>query len=168
MHEWKNDYNSIIFGAKIKVRRNLIWEKLMQFLLFNEVLKNLISFQLPITKVGFMMLTLSKFQILNANLWSIYSRKFEFMVYTFICAFFYWCLRPSKSSGFLKKSPNFGFLTILKLKLNFHKQDIIDFTKFSNRTTLHLVFASQMQLLTTWPHLLGNDELKKIGRNFRK
>ena len=35
--------------------------------ILNEVLKNLISFQLPITKVGFMMLTLSKFQILNAN-----------------------------------------------------------------------------------------------------
>ena len=56
----------------------------MKFLLFNEVL---MFFQIPIIKVGCMMLTLSKFQILNANLWSIYSRKVEFMVYTFICAF---------------------------------------------------------------------------------
>ena len=49
----------------------------MEFLLFNEVLKNLIFFQLPIPKVGFIMLILSKFQIINAkfiakylNLWS--------------------------------------------------------------------------------------------------
>ena len=39
----------------------------MEFLLFNEVLKNLIFFQLPIKKVGFTMLILSKFQILDAN-----------------------------------------------------------------------------------------------------
>ena len=62
-------------------------EKLMEFSLFNEVLKNLIFFQLPIKKVAFMMLILSKFQSLNANLWSIYSKRFEFMVSTFICAF---------------------------------------------------------------------------------
>ena len=31
-----------IFGAKIKVRSDFIWEKLIKFLLFNEVLKNLI------------------------------------------------------------------------------------------------------------------------------
>ena len=43
-------------------------------------------FQLPITKVGFIMLILSKFQIINAKLWSIYSKTYEFMVYTFICA----------------------------------------------------------------------------------
>jgi hypothetical protein len=30
---------------------------------------------------------LSKFEILNANLWLIYSKIFEFMVYTFVCAF---------------------------------------------------------------------------------
>ena len=87
----------------------------MEFLLFNEVLKNLIFFQLPITKVGFIRLILSKFQIINANLWSIYSKIFEFMVYTFICAFlkikFFRLLRPSKSSGDLKKDPTFGFLT---------------------------------------------------------
>jgi hypothetical protein len=59
----------------------------MEFLLFYEVLKNLIFFQLPIKKIGFITLILSKFQILNANLWSIYSKRFEFMVYTFICAF---------------------------------------------------------------------------------
>ena len=28
---------------------------------------------------------------------------------------------------------------------------------------IHLFFASQMQSLTTWPHLLSNDELKKVG-----
>ena len=58
----------------------------MEFLLFNEVLKKLIFFQLPTKKVGFISLILSKFPILNANMWSIYSKKFEFMVYTFICA----------------------------------------------------------------------------------
>ena len=37
------------------------------FLLFNEVLKKKI--QLPIKKVGLIMLILSQFQIINANLW---------------------------------------------------------------------------------------------------
>ena len=112
---WKNDQNSIIFGAKIKVRINFIWEKLMEFLLLNEVLKNWIFFQLPIQKSDFITLILSKFSILNANLWSIYSKRFEFMVYTCFCAFWkikiFWLLRPSKSSGALKKVPAFGFLT---------------------------------------------------------
>ena len=84
---WKNDQNSIIFGAKIKVRINFIWEKLMEFLLLNEVLKNWIFFQMPIKKSDFITLILSKFSILNANLWSIYSKRFEFMVYTCFCAF---------------------------------------------------------------------------------
>ena len=70
---WKNDQNSIIFGAKIKVRINFIWEKLMEFLLLNEVLKNWIFFRLLIQKSDFITLILSKFSILNANLWSIYS-----------------------------------------------------------------------------------------------
>ena len=112
---WKNDQNSIIFGAKIKVRINFIWEKLMEFLLLNEVLKNWIFFQLPIQKSDFITLIFSKFSILNANLWSIYSKRFEFMVYTCFCAFWkikiFWLLRPSKSSGALKKVPAFGFLT---------------------------------------------------------
>ena len=59
----------------------------MEFLLFDEVLKNLIFFQLPIKKIGFITLILSKFQTLNANLWSIYCKRFESMVYTFICVF---------------------------------------------------------------------------------
>ena len=59
----------------------------MEFLLLNEVLKNWIFFQMPIKKSDFITLILSKFSILNANLWSIYSKRFEFMVYTFICAF---------------------------------------------------------------------------------
>ena len=59
----------------------------MEFLLFNEVLKNLIIFQLPIKKVGFITLTVKKFPTLNANLGSIYSKRFEFMVYTCFCAF---------------------------------------------------------------------------------
>ena len=54
----------------------------MDFLLLNEVLKNLISLKLPVKKVGIITLILGKFQILNANLWSIYSKGFEFMVYT--------------------------------------------------------------------------------------
>jgi hypothetical protein len=41
---------------------------------FNEVLKNLIFFQLLVKKVGFITLILNKFQILNADLWSIYSK----------------------------------------------------------------------------------------------
>ena len=53
----------------------------------NGIFEKLDFFQLPIKKVAFMTLILSKFQSLNANLWSIYSKRFEFMVYTFICAF---------------------------------------------------------------------------------
>ena len=68
--ERKNVHNSIIFGAKIKVRSNFILEKLMKFLLFNEVLKNLIFFQLPIKKVGFIT------QFLTANLWLLYYKIF--------------------------------------------------------------------------------------------
>ena len=64
---WKNDQNSIIFGAKIKVRINFIWKKLMEFLLLNEVLKNWIFFQMPIKKSDFITLILSKFSILNAK-----------------------------------------------------------------------------------------------------
>ena len=62
-------------------------KKIKEFLLFDEVLKNLIFFQLSIKKVAFLTLILRKFQILNANLWSIYNKRFEFIVYTFICAF---------------------------------------------------------------------------------
>ena len=100
----KNIDNSIIFRSKIKVRSNFIWKKLMELLLLNELLKNLFFFQWPLKKVAFMTLILSKFQSLNANLWSIYSKRFEFMVYTFICKIkFFRLLRPSTSSGALKK-----------------------------------------------------------------
>ena len=41
-------------------------------------------------------------------MWSVYSKGFGFVVYTFICAFwkikFFWLLRPSKSSGPSKKT----------------------------------------------------------------
>ena len=37
-------------------------------------LETLFFFQLPIKKVGFITLILSKFQIINANLWTIYSK----------------------------------------------------------------------------------------------
>jgi hypothetical protein len=53
---WKNDQNSIIFWAKNKMRRNFIWENLMEFLLFNEVLKSFIFFKSPIKKVALIML----------------------------------------------------------------------------------------------------------------
>ena len=59
----------------------------MEFLLFNEFLKNLIFFQLPIKKVGFITLKVRKFKIVDANLWSVYSKRLEIMVYAFICAF---------------------------------------------------------------------------------
>ena len=43
--ERQNNHNSIILGVKTKVKRNFIWEELMEFLVFNEVLKILIFFQ---------------------------------------------------------------------------------------------------------------------------
>ena len=109
----------------------------MEFLLFNEFLKNLIFFQLPIKKVGFITLIMSKFQILNTNLWSIYSKRSEFMVHTFICAFWeikiFQLLRPSKYSETLKR-PYFWILEIwvcftkLGLGANFLKILDIRFT----------------------------------------
>ena len=63
----------------------------------------------------FITLILSKSQTLNANLWSLYSKRFEFIVCIFNCEFwelkFFWLLRPSNSSGALKEDPTFGFLT---------------------------------------------------------
>ena len=87
----------------------------MELLLFNGVLKNLIFFQSPIKKVGFITLILSKFQILNANLWSIFSKRFEFLVYTW-----FWgppiLLGPSKKTQLLDPWLDLG-ATILKLSI---------------------------------------------------
>ena len=48
-------------------------------------------------------------------MWLIYCKRLEFMVYTFIFAFweinFFWLLRASKASEALKKGRNFEFLT---------------------------------------------------------
>ena len=52
----------------------------MESLLLNEVLKILIFFQSLIKKVAVITLIFGKFSILNANLWSIYSKIFDFMV----------------------------------------------------------------------------------------
>ena len=106
--ERKNDHNSIIIGTKIKVKSNFIREKPMIFLFFNELSK----YFFPITyqKVGF--ITTNIEQISN----SICSKRFEFTVYTDICAVwkikFFWLLRLSKSYGTFKKDPTFGFLTL--------------------------------------------------------
>ena len=59
----------------------------MEFLLLNEVLKNWIFFQMPIKKRDFITLILSKFQTLIANLWSVYSKILEFMVYLLFVRF---------------------------------------------------------------------------------
>ena len=113
--ERKNNHNSTIFWTKNKIRTNFLWDKLIEFLLFNEVLKNLIFFHLPIKKIGFITLIMSKFQILKAYLWLIYRKKVEFIVYTFIFEFwkikFFELLRPSKTSVQGQKRSNFGFLT---------------------------------------------------------
>ena len=74
-------------------------------------------FQSFIKKVGFIKLIWSKFYIQNANLWSIYSKRFEFKVYTFVCASwkikFFWLLRPSKPYRALKKDSVVWFLTFV-------------------------------------------------------
>ena len=59
--ERKNNQNSIIFWAKNKMRRNFIWGKLMEFLLFYEVLKISIFFQSLIKKFGVITVILGKF-----------------------------------------------------------------------------------------------------------
>ena len=113
--ERKNNHNSTIFWATNKIRMIFLWDKLLEFLLFNEVLKNLIFFHLPIKKIGFITLIMSKFQILKAYLWLIYRKRVEFIVYTFIFEFweikFFELLRPSRTSVQGQKRSNFGFLT---------------------------------------------------------
>mgnify|MGYP007048501654 CR=1 FL=1 len=42
--ERKHNHNSTIFWAKNKIRMKLLWYNLLEFLLFNEVFKNLIFF----------------------------------------------------------------------------------------------------------------------------
>ena len=65
----------------------------MEFLLFSEVLKNLIFFFIYLsTKLALYYKVYNaniekKLQILNANLFSINSKTFEFMVYTCLCVF---------------------------------------------------------------------------------
>ena len=66
--ESKNNYNSTILGAKNKMSSNFLWEKIIEFLLFIEILENLIFFPIADHKL-------------------IYSKRFEFMVYTFIFSF---------------------------------------------------------------------------------
>ena len=111
----KKSHASTIFWAKNKIRMNFLWDKQLEFLLFNEVLKNLIFFHLPIKKIGFITLIMTKFQILKAYLWLIYRKRVEFIVYTFIFEFwkinFFELLRPSRTSVQVQKCSNFGFLT---------------------------------------------------------
>jgi hypothetical protein len=66
---------------------NFLLDKLLEFLLFNEVLENLIFFYLPMKKIGFIILVMSKFQIMKAYLWLIFRKRVEFIVYTFIFGF---------------------------------------------------------------------------------
>ena len=105
------------FFGQIKIRVIFLWDKLLEFLLFNEVLKNLIFFHLPIKRIGFITLIMSKFQILKAYLYLIYRKRVEIIVYTFIFEFweinFFELLRPSRTSV----QGNFGFLTF-KYALN--------------------------------------------------
>ena len=58
----------IIFGAKNKVTIDFIEEKLMEFLLFNEVLKNLISFLITYQKSWLYNTNVKQIKVLNANL----------------------------------------------------------------------------------------------------
>ena len=70
------------FGQKLKggVILYMYLIKTNYFCCLVKFSKSLIFFN---KKVGFITLV---FQIINANLLSIYSKIFEFMVYTFICA----------------------------------------------------------------------------------
>ena len=99
--ERKNNHNSTIFWAKNKIRMKFLWNKLLEFLLLNEVLKDLIFFHLPIKKIGFITLIMSKFQILKTYLCNLYKKSW---VYCLHFHFLIWkikfleLLRPSKTS----------------------------------------------------------------------
>ena len=77
--------------------------KTNEMLLFNEVLKNLIFFQLPIKKVGFIMLILSKFQICGQLIVKYLNLWFTLLFYL-------------ENSVALKKDPTFGLTFEYKLK----------------------------------------------------
>jgi hypothetical protein len=55
--------------------------------MFSILEKNQVFQNLPIKKIGFITLIMSKFQILKDYLWLIYRKKVEFIVYTFIFEF---------------------------------------------------------------------------------
>ena len=92
------------FLGKNKVRGNFIWEKLIELLLFNEVLINLIFFQLPIKTFGFITLILSKFQIPIANICGQFIAK-DFDLWSTLLFVRFEKLNFSKSSVALKKDP---------------------------------------------------------------
>ena len=73
------------WGQEIKWGVNFIWEKLMEFFLFNKFVQNFIFF--PITDQESWLYNSNIGQILKANLWLIYCKRFESMVYTFLLHF---------------------------------------------------------------------------------
>ena len=61
--------------------------KTNEFFVLKWSFENLIFSNWRSKEVGFIMLLLSKSQIINASLWLICSKTFELIVYTFIFAF---------------------------------------------------------------------------------
>ena len=92
------------FRQTIKVRNNFVWEKLLEFLLFTEILM--------LNKVGSIILILSKFQTLNSNLWSVFSKRFKYLVHTF----HFYVLRNSFFFKLLRRRKRLKFW-ILDLKV---------------------------------------------------
>ena len=87
-------------------------EKLIEFVLFNVVLKNSVLFQLLIDKVGFLMLILSKFQIQKTNLWLFLSKRFKFMVDSLFFVFWEINLFRLQDSVQGQKGPTFSYFFI--------------------------------------------------------
>ena len=102
---------------------NCSQNKLMEFLLFNEVWKKFNFFFEHRSKK---LLILSKFKILKTDLWLIYSKIFEFMVFTLI--FLLWeiitfiFLRPPKTVVQVQEFQNFEvYLKKLGIRSTFLK-----------------------------------------------
>ena len=111
----KNNHNSTNFWAKNKIRTNFWWDKLEEFLLFNEVLKNVIFFSLTHQKSW--LYNTKNEQISNSK--SLFVLNFLKKSWIYCLHFLFWVLRnqifellrPSRTSVWGKKRSNFGFLT---------------------------------------------------------
>ena len=100
--------------------------------------------------VGFIMVLLSKFQIIKTSLWSVFSGRFELMVYTFyFCALRNSIFQTSEAVQSCMTEPTRLIFWILNHKVGLKKLDI--WSELDSKGILYL-FNNNMQI---WCQLLA-------------